>query len=96
MPKQILERTLWGEQTDSYGLIKKYVQRLRQKLGDDAREPYWIASVHGVGYRFIGPTPKPLEAPDYPSDHAEALGAPEPVEIPAGGEPLDFAPLYFV
>jgi DNA-binding response OmpR family regulator len=57
-----LERTVWGEQVDSYGLVKKYVQRLRHKLGDDAREPFWIASVHGVGYRFIGPTPKTLEA----------------------------------
>ena len=57
-----LERTLWGDQVDSYGLVKKYVQRLRHKLDDDAREPFWIASVHGVGYRFIGPTPKTIEA----------------------------------
>ncbi|HZA22178.1 MAG TPA: response regulator transcription factor [Dehalococcoidia bacterium] len=57
-----LERTLWGDQVDSYGLVKKYIQRLRHKLGDDAREPFWIASVHGVGYRFIGPTPKTIEA----------------------------------
>ncbi len=54
---QTLERALWGEQVDSSGLVKKYIQRLRGKLGDDAREPRWIASVHGVGYRFIGPTP---------------------------------------
>ena len=59
--RQTLERTLWGERVDSYGLVKKYVQRLRQKLGDDAREPFWIANVHGVGYRFIGPTPKAQE-----------------------------------
>ena len=59
--RQTLERTLWGERGDSYGLVKKYVQRLRQKLGDDAREPFWIANVHGVGYRFIGPTPKAQE-----------------------------------
>ncbi|HLF04869.1 MAG TPA: response regulator transcription factor [Dehalococcoidia bacterium] len=53
---QALERAIWGEQADnSSGLVKKYVQRLRRKLGDDARMPRWIASVHGVGYRFIGP-----------------------------------------
>jgi DNA-binding response OmpR family regulator len=52
---QTLERTIWGEQADTSGLVKKYVQRLRRKLGDKAREPKWIASVHGVGYRFIGP-----------------------------------------
>ncbi len=52
---QTLERVIWGEQSDTSGLVKKYVQRLRRKLGDDARDPRWIASVHGVGYRFIGP-----------------------------------------
>ena len=54
---QTLERALWGGHVDSSRLVKKYVQRLRRKLGDDAREPSWIASVHGVGYRFIGPPP---------------------------------------
>lgn len=55
VPHQTLERALWGDQVDSSRLVKKYVQRLRRKLGDDAREPLWIASIHGVGYRFIGP-----------------------------------------
>lgn len=61
--RQNLERVLWGETedrtVDSSGLMKKYIQRLRQKLGDDARVPRWIASIHGVGYRFIGPAPTP-------------------------------------
>ena len=55
---QTLERTLWGEEADSSGLVKKYVQRLRQKLGDTAQNPSWIASVHGVSYRFMGPRPE--------------------------------------
>jgi len=58
---QTLERALWGDQVDSSRLVKKYVQRLRQKLEDDAREPCWVASVHGVGYRFIGPPPNSAE-----------------------------------
>ena len=49
-----LDEVLRGEGVDH--LVKKYVQRLRRKLGDDARDPMWIASVHGVGYRFIGPS----------------------------------------
>ena len=53
--RRTLEQTLWGDDVDSYGLIKKYVQRLRKKIGDNARDPVWIASIHGVGYRFIGP-----------------------------------------
>ena len=35
-------------------LVKKYIQRLRDKLGDDSEDPIWIANIHGVGYRFIG------------------------------------------
>jgi DNA-binding winged helix-turn-helix (wHTH) protein len=65
-------------------LVKKYVQRLRHKLGDDAHEPRWVASIHGVGYQFIGPTPRPVEAADY----AEVMESPAPVEIPAGSEVL--------
>jgi two-component system alkaline phosphatase synthesis response regulator PhoP len=57
-----LERALWGEHVESSRLVKKYVQRLRQKLEDDAREPCWVGSVHGVGYRFIGPLPDVSEA----------------------------------
>ena len=54
---QSLERALWGDHVNSYssGLAKKYVQRLRGKLKDDSQDPQWIASVHGVGYRFLGP-----------------------------------------
>jgi len=54
--RQILGRVLWGEHLESSDLIMKYIQRLRRKLGDDAREPMWIATVHGVGYQFVGPT----------------------------------------
>lgn len=53
-----LEAALWGGQVDSSGLAKKYVQRLRRKMRDNARQPHWIASVHGVGYRFVGPSPR--------------------------------------
>lgn len=60
---QTLEWTIWGDQANTSGLAKKYIQRLRLKLGDDAREPRWIASVHGVGYRFIGPAPGPETMP---------------------------------
>ncbi len=49
---QTRERALWSGRR---GIAKKYVQRLRGKLDDDPKEPQWIASVHGVGYRFIGP-----------------------------------------
>ena len=56
-----LGQTIWGDEVDSSGLVKKYVQRVRRKLGETAREPSWIVSIHGTGYRFIGPSETPGE-----------------------------------
>ena len=58
---QTLDYALCGSREGGAGIAKKYVQRLRNKLGDDANRPYWIASVRGVGYRFVGPTASPVE-----------------------------------
>lgn len=57
-----LEQSLWGDREFNPQVAKKYIQRLRGKLGDSAADPQWIASVHGVGYRFIGPQPCSQEA----------------------------------
>lgn len=61
--RQTMEQALCGDQVDGSGIVKKYVERLRQKLGDDAHEPRWIACIHGVGYRFIGPSSESQETP---------------------------------
>lgn len=44
--------------------IDGHIKNLRAKLGDDARNPYWIKTVHGFGYRFGGDssTEKPESA----------------------------------
>mgnify|MGYP001819823023 CR=1 FL=1 len=34
--------------------IDQHVKNLRSKLGDSARSPRYIATVHGVGYKFVG------------------------------------------
>lgn len=34
--------------------IDMHVSNIRQKIGDDAKEPQYIKSVWGIGYRFIG------------------------------------------
>ncbi|MFH1560078.1 MAG: response regulator transcription factor [Chloroflexota bacterium] len=52
---RLLEQALWGDRVESASLVKKYVQRVRKKLSDNPGHPQWIASVHGTGYRFIGP-----------------------------------------
>ena len=56
-----LAHSLWGDQMDGTTLVKKYVQRLRSKLGDDPQTPQWIANIYGVGYRFLGARDVALE-----------------------------------
>jgi TolB-like protein len=45
---------VWGEICVSEGLIKEYVHDLRLALGDDPKQPKFIETVHGRGYRFLG------------------------------------------
>jgi len=49
-----LLRELWGptHQQDTH-YVRILVAKLRQKLGDDAASPKWIATEPGVGLRFL-------------------------------------------
>lgn len=50
---QIL-RELWGStHAEDSHYVRVLVGKLRQKLGDDAAEPRWIATEPGVGLRFL-------------------------------------------
>ncbi len=45
---------VWRDVCVSEGLVKEYVHDLRLVLGDDAKHPKFIETVHGRGYRFLG------------------------------------------
>jgi len=48
----LLEK-VWGEEyTDATDYLKKYIQRLRQKLEDDSENPRLIITERGVGYKL--------------------------------------------
>ena len=48
-----LLRQVWGpEYRGESQLLRAYIKSLRQKLGDDARNPRYIFTEHGVGYRM--------------------------------------------
>ena len=55
MSHPVIERELSKGEQIKVGSIKQHVMQLRRKMGDKAREPRWIASVPGLGYRFMGP-----------------------------------------
>jgi DNA-binding response OmpR family regulator len=49
----LLEK-VWGEEyVDATDYLKKYIQRLRHKLEDDAENPSLIITERGVGYKLI-------------------------------------------
>lgn len=50
LSREALRKMLWINDFYCGDALKKYVQRLRSKLGDDAKNPEWIKTVHGVGY----------------------------------------------
>ena len=54
---EALLRRVWGRRNagDS-NLVRVYVKKLRQKLGDDAASPTYISSVRRVGYRMVQPS----------------------------------------
>ena len=56
LTQQFIQRVIWSDDIEAGEALKKYIQRLRRKLGDDARNPIWIKTVHGVGYRFAAST----------------------------------------
>jgi DNA-binding response OmpR family regulator len=50
-----LIKEVWGGNYNASDSLRKYIQYLRQKLGDDMDSPRIIISEWGRGYRFIPP-----------------------------------------
>jgi predicted ATPase len=53
--KASLLDTVWAETAVSEGTRTTCLSLLRQALGEDARQPRYIATVHRLGYRFVAP-----------------------------------------
>ncbi|MBP3951881.1 response regulator transcription factor [Bacillus suaedae] len=55
--KSELYAQVWGEvDVDGNNTINVHIKSLRKKLGEHLKEPKWIETVWGTGYRFIGET----------------------------------------
>jgi len=44
---------VWGHKCVTPASLSRVISQLRQKLGDDAVEPRYIQTMHGLGYRLI-------------------------------------------
>jgi len=56
LPHETLLARVWGrEYTDEIEYLRVYIGRLRNKLEADPRNPQYILTEHGVGYRFCCP-----------------------------------------
>jgi DNA-binding response OmpR family regulator len=54
MGRDDLMDRVWGYRDYAGGrVVDSHVARIRRKLGDDAAEPSYIRTVHGVGYAFL-------------------------------------------
>jgi DNA-binding response OmpR family regulator len=52
---ELVEKVLGYDFEGYERTIDSHVKNLRAKIGDDPREPQWLFTVHGVGYRFDDP-----------------------------------------
>jgi DNA-binding response OmpR family regulator len=53
--REELIRMVIGEDFEGYDrIIDTYIKNLRQKIETDSRNPRYILTVHGVGYKFGG------------------------------------------
>lgn len=66
VPKSELLDAVWGDRFVSESTLTSRLKAARRAVGDDGQRQHVIATVHGVGYRFVAPvvetgsTPAPL------------------------------------
>lgn len=52
--QEMILKAIWGPaHVDDSQYLRVYIRQLRQKLGDDATNPRFIATEPGIGYRFL-------------------------------------------
>lgn len=61
--KDQLFEQVWQGRAVSEAVLTSAMRQLRSALGDDARNPTIIETVHGYGYRFLLPAGPPVEEP---------------------------------
>jgi two-component system, OmpR family, alkaline phosphatase synthesis response regulator PhoP len=56
LTREILLQEVWGYTSMPFTrTVDVHIAWLRQKLEEDPKQPQWILTVHGHGYKFVGP-----------------------------------------
>jgi len=72
IPNATIVRRVWEWMpSDGRNALRIIVNRLRRKLEDDPREPTYIASVRGIGYRFVAHVTEVADAAEQNPDHVD-------------------------
>lgn len=72
--KEELMEAVWPETFVQEEILKTYVRKLRQTLGDNAQRPLFIETQQGRGYRFIAPVAEEtFDEPVYADNQAPHL-----------------------
>ncbi len=59
--EQLLD-AVWGHRYVTYSTLNRVIGLARRALADDADAPNFIHTVHGAGYRYVGPVERVLAA----------------------------------
>ncbi len=73
IPKAELLRTVWPDTHVVQENLKVHVLEIRKALRDSVRDPSFIETLHGRGYRFIAPVTDEPQLREPAADHGAAL-----------------------
>jgi predicted ATPase len=76
LTKEALFAAVWPETAVSETVLTVAIRELRRVLGDQARHPQFIETVHGRGYRFMASVAMVESSPEWPQTAAMALQPP--------------------
>src|SRR5262249_23616512 len=63
--KDDLWRAIWPDVAVTDGVLAVCLSEIRQALGDEAKAPRFIETVHRRGYRFIAPVAASVPSPEF-------------------------------
>lgn len=79
--KEELLSAVWEDAAVTDNSLTRSIASLRRQLGDDAREPRFIVTMHTSGYRFVFPVATSADAVDRPNDSVPSVGGDGPQSI---------------